>query len=65
VLEHWEGQIRRSVFPYVAYLHFMIRKEDEHDIKCKAKGKAILLQALTDPEVFSRMRLPDFKIIRT
>jgi hypothetical protein len=30
---------------------------------CKVKGKAIPLQALTDPEGFRRLRLLDFKPI--
>jgi hypothetical protein len=30
-----------------------------------AKGKAIPLQALTDPEVSRRLRIPDFKTIAT
>jgi hypothetical protein len=29
------------------------------------KGKAIPLQALTGPEGFRRLRLPDFKIVGT
>jgi len=31
----------------------------------KVKGKAILLQAWTDPEHSRRLRLPDFKTIST
>jgi hypothetical protein len=31
--------------------------------RCKGKGKAIPLKALTGPEVSSRLRLPDFKTI--
>jgi hypothetical protein len=31
----------------------------------KSKGKAIPLQALTDPEGSRRLRLPDFKTIGT
>jgi hypothetical protein len=31
----------------------------------KGKGKAIPLQALTDPEGSRRLRLPDFKTIGT
>jgi len=31
--------------------------------KGKVKGKAILLQAWTDPEDSRRLRLPDFKTI--
>jgi len=31
----------------------------------KGKGKAIPLQACTDPEVSRRLRLPDFKTIGT
>jgi hypothetical protein len=34
-------------------------------IKGKCKGKAIQLQALTGPEGFLRLRLPDFKTIGT
>jgi hypothetical protein len=33
------------------------------DGRSKNKGKAIPLQALTGPEVSSRLRLPDFKKI--
>jgi hypothetical protein len=31
----------------------------------KGKGQATPLYALTDPEVFKRLRLPDFKTIGT
>ena len=34
-------------------------------LKGKAKGKAILLQAWTDPENSRRLGVPDFKIIGT
>jgi hypothetical protein len=34
-----------------------------NSVKCN--GKAIPLQALTDPEGFRRLRLPDFKTIGT
>jgi len=34
-----------------------------HIISIKGKGKAIPLQALTGPEGFRRLRLPDFKTI--
>jgi hypothetical protein len=34
-------------------------------IYCKKKGKAIPLQAWTDPEGSRRLRLPDFKTIGT
>jgi hypothetical protein len=34
-------------------------------IKGKGKGKAIPLQALTDPEGSRRLRLPDFKTVGT
>jgi hypothetical protein len=30
----------------------------------KGKGKSITMQVWADPEVFSRLRLPDFKIIK-
>ena len=32
---------------------------------CEGKGKAIPLQAWTDPEVSRRLRLPDFKTVGT
>jgi hypothetical protein len=32
---------------------------------CKGRGKAILLQVLTGPDVSRRLRLPDFKTIGT
>jgi len=40
------------------YLHFTKHKG-------KGKGKAIPLQAWTDPEGSRKLRLPDFKVIGT
>jgi hypothetical protein len=34
-------------------------------VKVKGKGKAIPLQALTGPEGFRRLRIPDFKTVAT
>jgi hypothetical protein len=36
-----------------------------NNVILKGKGKAIPLQALTDPEVYRGLRLPDFKTIST
>jgi len=35
----------------------------QHIVLCKGKGKAIPLQAWTDSEGSSRLRLPDFKTV--
>jgi hypothetical protein len=48
---------------YVHY-HWVSEKCDIH-VKVKAKGKAIPLQALTDPGDSRKLRLPDFKTIDT
>jgi hypothetical protein len=37
----------------------------KHNISLTQKGKAIPLQALTDPEDSRRLRLPDFKTVGT
>jgi hypothetical protein len=46
---------------------FVHRHNLEYAINCnvKGKGQAIPLQALTGPEGFRRLRLPDFKTIDT
>ena len=59
-LQNWEKLCFRKLL-------FISQKRSGEiaDIKGKSKGKAIAVQAWTDPEAYSGLKLPDFKTIGT
>jgi hypothetical protein len=54
----------KGKFQKVSFAHYKIKHAIKND-KCKGKGKAIPLQALTGPEGSRRLKLPYFKAIGT
>jgi hypothetical protein len=68
MLKHCAANRKRrlSALPYVSpYIYDIKISGFTRSSICIYKGKAIPLQALTDPEGSRRLRLPDFKTIGT